>query len=97
MDTRLRNIILKATGANELFAGRTIQSLWNGYGSIDRYGLIGAEQDDAPPLGPVMLQGKDETLEVDVSGSPLLVVMFKVKTLFPLLNPQVYRLDRGFG
>ena len=45
MDTRLRNIILKATGANELFAGGTIQSLWSGYGSIDRYGLIGAELD----------------------------------------------------
>ena len=43
MDTRLRNIILRATGANELFEGGSIQSLWSGYGSIDRYGLIGAE------------------------------------------------------
>jgi len=43
MDTKLRNIILKATGANELFKAGTIQSLWSGYGSIDRYGLIGSE------------------------------------------------------
>ncbi len=43
MDTKARNIILKATGANELFEGGSIQSLWSGYGSIDRYGLIGSE------------------------------------------------------
>jgi len=44
MDIKIRNFILKSTGANELFAAGTIQSLWSGYGSIDRYGLIGAER-----------------------------------------------------
>ena len=43
MDSKTRNIILKATAANQLFEAGTIQSLWSGYGSIDRYGLIGSE------------------------------------------------------
>ncbi len=43
MDSKIRNIILKATQADDLFAGGTIQSLWSGYGSIDRYGLIGSQ------------------------------------------------------
>ncbi|MCG8427071.1 MAG: phosphotransferase [Chromatiales bacterium] len=43
MDSHVRDIILSATGANDLFLGGTIQSLWSGYGSIDRYGLIGSD------------------------------------------------------
>ncbi len=43
MNSHLRDIILRATGADDLFPGGSIQSLWSGYGSIDRYGLIGSE------------------------------------------------------
>jgi hypothetical protein len=43
MDSHIRDIILTATGAKDLFAGETIQSLWSGYGSLDRYGLIGSD------------------------------------------------------
>jgi len=43
MDSHVRGIILNATGADDLFEGGSIQSLWSGYGSIDRYGLIGSE------------------------------------------------------
>ncbi|MET0015115.1 MAG: phosphotransferase [Sedimenticola sp.] len=43
MDSHVRDTILNATGALDLFPGGTIQSLWSGYGSIDRYGLIGSE------------------------------------------------------
>ncbi|MES9833025.1 MAG: phosphotransferase [Candidatus Thiodiazotropha sp. DIVDIV] len=43
MESHLRDTILNATGANDLFIGGTIQSLWSGYGSLDRYGLIGSE------------------------------------------------------
>lgn len=39
MDTKVHNIILRATGASELTKVGTIQSLWSGYGSIDRYSL----------------------------------------------------------
>ncbi len=42
MDSHIRSTILRATGADDLFKISTIQSLWSGYGSIDRYGLIGA-------------------------------------------------------
>lgn len=45
MNSHLRDIILSATGAEDLLPGDTIQSLWSGYGSIDRYGLIGSELD----------------------------------------------------
>lgn len=45
MDSHVRDIILKATGADDLFEGGSIQSLWSGYGSIDRYGLIGSDLD----------------------------------------------------
>ncbi len=43
MDSHVRRIILNATSADNLFEGGSIQSLWSGYGSIDRYGLIGSE------------------------------------------------------
>lgn len=43
MDSHIRDIILSTTGASDLFPGGTIQSLWSGYGSLDRYGLIGSE------------------------------------------------------
>ena len=43
MDKQIENIILEATGATGLFELGTLQSLWSGYGSIDRYGLVGAE------------------------------------------------------
>jgi len=42
MDSHLRDTILKATDADDLFPIGTIQSLWSGYGSIDRYGLVGS-------------------------------------------------------
>ena len=45
MNTQLRDIVLRATGARELFEVGTIQSLWSGYGSIDRYGLMGSDLD----------------------------------------------------
>lgn len=44
MDSHLRNTILNATGAEDLYPIGTIQSLWSGYGSIDRYGLVVSEQ-----------------------------------------------------
>ncbi|WP_211665424.1 phosphotransferase [Leucothrix arctica] len=37
----MKEVILKATGAEDIFLAETIQSLWSGYGSLDRYGLIG--------------------------------------------------------
>lgn len=40
MDHKIRDIILQSTGSKDLFRDGTIQSLWSGYGSIDRYGLI---------------------------------------------------------
>lgn len=43
MDVQLRKIILEATGANDITSVSTIQSLWSGYGSLDRYVLEGAE------------------------------------------------------
>jgi len=43
MDSHLRDLILGATGADDLFKAGLIQGLWSGYGSIDRYGLIGSE------------------------------------------------------
>ena len=45
MDPHVRNIILEATGAGDLLKAETIQSLWSGYGSIDRYVLKGSEVD----------------------------------------------------
>ncbi len=43
MNDPLRRLILNATAADDLVAAGTIQSLWSGYGSIDRYRLIGSE------------------------------------------------------
>lgn len=39
----LRDFILDATGASELFEVGTLQSLWSGYGRIVRFGLQGAD------------------------------------------------------
>ncbi|MDQ7075178.1 MAG: phosphotransferase [Gammaproteobacteria bacterium] len=44
MSIPLNKIILKTTKATDLFDAGTIQSLWSGYGSIDRYGLIGSSR-----------------------------------------------------
>jgi len=44
MKPLVRQTILTASKAKELFKGETIQSLWSGYGSIDRYGLIGSSR-----------------------------------------------------
>lgn len=41
MNKHFQNIILKTTGANKLLHIETIQSLWSGYGAIERYGLQG--------------------------------------------------------
>lgn len=43
MDAHLRNTILNSTGASNLKPPETIQSLWSGYGSIDRYTLMESE------------------------------------------------------
>jgi len=43
MDSHIRSTILTATGAKDLFIIGLIQSLWSGYGSIDRYGLTGSD------------------------------------------------------
>ena len=42
MNNHFKNIILKATGAHELFEINKIQDLWSGYGVIMRYGLRGS-------------------------------------------------------
>ncbi len=38
-----KNIVLESTGAEGLYETENIQSLWSGYGSILRYGLVGGE------------------------------------------------------
>lgn len=43
-DSYVNSLILQATGASDLSLAGTIQNLWSGYGSIDRYRLIGSEQ-----------------------------------------------------
>jgi len=45
MDPRLRQFILAATAATELGNPEPIQTLWSGYGSIDRYRLTGSRID----------------------------------------------------
>ena len=45
MAHNLKQCILNATQADDLFLHETIQSLWSGYGSLDRYGLVGSEFD----------------------------------------------------
>ncbi|MBK3519185.1 oxidoreductase family protein [Carboxylicivirga marina] len=42
MNQHFKDIILKATGASDLFEIETIQSLWSGYGRIIRVGLEGS-------------------------------------------------------
>jgi hypothetical protein len=42
MNHRFKEVICKATGADELFFIKDIQSLWSGYGKIMRYGLQGS-------------------------------------------------------
>ncbi len=43
MNQKLKNSVLEATGATDLFEVEKIQELWSGYGAIVRYGLVGAE------------------------------------------------------
>jgi len=43
MNQHFRNIILEATGANNLYEIEVIQSLWSGYGEIVRIGLDGSK------------------------------------------------------
>jgi hypothetical protein len=45
MSESIENIILKSTGANSLVKNEHIQTLWSGYGTIDRYQLFGSELD----------------------------------------------------
>lgn len=45
MNSHVRELVLDATGAEDVFEGGTLQSLWSGYGSIDRYGLVCASRD----------------------------------------------------
>lgn len=44
MNTLIRNLILKATGAQTAFQLEVVQRLWSGYGNIVRYGLKGADR-----------------------------------------------------
>lgn len=44
MNKNFQNITRKATGASEIFKVHDIQSLWSGYGTIMRYGLIGCDR-----------------------------------------------------
>ena len=37
----MKEVILKATNAQDAFLAENIQSLWSGYGSLDRYSLMG--------------------------------------------------------
>ena len=39
MNEHFRDIVLRATGATDLFEVNKIQDLWSGYGVIMRYGL----------------------------------------------------------
>ena len=43
MNKSFEKIILKSTGAKELYEIEEVQELWSGYGKILRYGLAGAE------------------------------------------------------
>ncbi|MCU4156989.1 DUF1679 domain-containing protein [Carboxylicivirga sp. A043] len=43
MNQHFKDIILKATGASELYEIETIQNLWSGYGKIIRIGLEGSQ------------------------------------------------------
>lgn len=43
MDSRLYRTILASTAASDLHFLGTIQGLWSGYGSLDRYGLMGSK------------------------------------------------------
>ncbi len=45
MNIKGRNLILSATSATDFFKVETLQNLWSGYGSIDRYKLIGSTID----------------------------------------------------
>lgn len=42
MNRDVKETVLKATGADDLFEMEKIQSLWSGYGAIVRYGLTGS-------------------------------------------------------
>lgn len=42
MDDRVRSLLVSCTGADEVERVGSVQSLWSGYGSIDRYRLTGA-------------------------------------------------------
>ena len=43
MDNHVRDIVMTTTGAVQIDSITTIQSLWSGYGTIDRYRLTGSE------------------------------------------------------
>lgn len=45
MNKHFKEIILKSTGATDLFEIEKIQNLWSGYGTIMRYGLKGSNLD----------------------------------------------------
>ncbi|MGC1508978.1 phosphotransferase [Ketobacter sp. MCCC 1A13808] len=45
MNDSLQQLILAATGADSLFGIEEIQSLWSGYGTLFRCGLVGADFD----------------------------------------------------
>ncbi|MGZ4955797.1 MAG: phosphotransferase [Methylobacter sp.] len=44
MKSHIRDLILKATGADAAFEIEVIQRLWSGYGEIVRYGLTGGDR-----------------------------------------------------
>lgn len=44
MNIQIRDLILKATGAQTAFQLEVVQRLWSGYGNIVRYGLTGRDR-----------------------------------------------------
>ena len=42
MNSHFKEIVLEATGAEDLFEVQKIKDLWSGYGVIMRYGLLGS-------------------------------------------------------
>lgn len=44
MNSRIRDLILKATGAESAFQIEVVQRLWSGYGDIVRYDLTGGDR-----------------------------------------------------
>lgn len=58
MNKHFQDIILQATGANELFEIEVIQNLWSGYGEIVRFGLTETDRKSVVVKHVQLNQGK---------------------------------------